>query len=140
MLCGVVNPRASMACKRQGFMPPRLHHFISGSLCPMRARALAGDRELAVKLQVSRPTRDRAPGPSQGGSAGSNPVGATIHHQHNTAADQQERRSAAVLRVRPSPARSGCGRASVSMRVHVSVGVGVPERCLDMPADYWTHP
>jgi hypothetical protein len=39
--------------------------------------ALTGDRGLTAKLQVSRPTRDRAPGPSQGGSAGSNPVGAT---------------------------------------------------------------
>jgi hypothetical protein len=49
--------------------------------------ALTGDRGLAAKLQVSRLTRDRALGPSQGGSAGSNPVGATIHHQHNTAPD-----------------------------------------------------
>jgi hypothetical protein len=48
---------------------------------------LAGDRELAVKLQVSRPTRQLGYDPSQGGSAGSNPVGATIHHQHITASD-----------------------------------------------------
>jgi hypothetical protein len=47
--------------------------------------ALTGDRGLAVKLQVSWPTRDRAPGPSQGGSAGSNPVGATIQHRCPTA-------------------------------------------------------
>src|SRR6266545_2695769 len=54
------------------------------STTPSRARcargvpaALTGDRGLAAKLQVSRPMRDRAPGPSQGGSAGSNPVGAT---------------------------------------------------------------
>ena len=40
--------------------------------------ASTGDRGLAAKLQVSRPTRDQAAGPSQGGSAGSNPVGATI--------------------------------------------------------------
>jgi hypothetical protein len=35
-----------------------------------------------------------------GGSAGSNPVGATIQHQHDTAADQQEQGSAAVFCVR----------------------------------------
>jgi hypothetical protein len=40
-------------------------------------------------------------------------VWATIGHQYHTAADQQELRSAAVLCVRPGPAKSGCGRASV---------------------------
>jgi hypothetical protein len=48
--------------------------------------------------------------PSQGGSAGSNPVGATTEHQHNTAADLYERRSAAALYVRrpqSSPAVGG---------------------------------
>ena len=36
-------------------------------------------------------------------------------------------------RVRPGPAVGGY---LCPTRVHVSVGVGVPERCLDMPADY----
>jgi hypothetical protein len=48
-----------------------------GALCPMRARGLDGGHRLAAKLQVSRPTRQPVPDPSQGGSAGSNPVGAT---------------------------------------------------------------
>ena len=100
---------SSMACKRSGAhassAPP-----ISGTLCPMRARGVDWDHRLAANLHVSRPTRSLAPAPSQGGSAGSNPVGAT-NHQHNTAADQQERGSAAVLRVRPSPARSGYGQS-----------------------------
>jgi hypothetical protein len=76
-----------------------------GSLCPMRARALAGDRELAVKLQVSRPTRDRAPGPSQGGSAGSNPVGATNHHQHNQLGGQSCRDDSVGVHAKDDHAR-----------------------------------
>jgi hypothetical protein len=43
-----------------------------------------GSNRLAAKLQVSAPMRGGAVGPSQGGSAGSNPVGATIDHQSNT--------------------------------------------------------
>ena len=76
-----------MACKRSGVQAPQLHRSISGSLCPMRARILIGDRRLAAKLHVNRLMRQLGPAPSQGGSAGSNPVGATIGHQHITAAD-----------------------------------------------------
>jgi hypothetical protein len=39
--------------------------------------ASTGDHGLAAKLHVSKPTCEVAPAPSQGGSAGSNPVGAT---------------------------------------------------------------
>jgi hypothetical protein len=76
-----------------------------GSLCPMRARALAGDRELTVKLQVSRPTRDRAPGPSQCGSACSNPVGATNHHQHNQLGGQSCRDDSVGVHAKDDHAR-----------------------------------
>jgi hypothetical protein len=106
---------SSMACSKGSEVHGLLsiHLPNSGALCPMRARGPDKNRRQAAKLQVSRATRQRAPAPSQGGSAGSNPVGATNHHQHNTAADQQKRRSAAGLCVRPSPVRSGCGRVSV---------------------------
>jgi hypothetical protein len=59
-------------------MPPQLHRSISSALCPMRARGLDRSHRMAAKLHVSRSTRQLAPVPSQGGSAGSNPVGATI--------------------------------------------------------------
>jgi len=71
----------------------------------MRARALAGDRELTVKLQVSRPTRDRAPGPSQCGSACSNPVGATNHHQHNQLGGQSCRDDSVGVHAKDDHAR-----------------------------------
>jgi hypothetical protein len=54
---------------------------------PCVPAAGTGAYGLSAKLQVRRPTRQLAPAPSQGGSAGSNPVGATTEHQHNTAAD-----------------------------------------------------
>ena len=87
-------------------MPRQFHYAISGALCPMRARGPDRDRWQVAKLQVSRPTRQPGNEPSQGGSAGSNPVGATTEDQYNTAVDQQERRSAAVLCVRRRPVRS----------------------------------
>jgi hypothetical protein len=43
-----------------------------------------------AKLQVSRPTPQLGYAPSQGGSAGSNPVGATIERRCNTAADLEK--------------------------------------------------
>jgi hypothetical protein len=44
---------------------------------PSVPAAHTGDHRLASNLQVSRPACEGAPAPSQGGSAGSNPVGAT---------------------------------------------------------------
>jgi hypothetical protein len=41
-------------------MPPKLHHAISGALCPMRARGLDRSHRLAANLHVSRATRQRA--------------------------------------------------------------------------------
>jgi hypothetical protein len=84
-----------------------------GSYAQCVPAAVTGGYGPAAKLHVSGPTRQRGYAPSQGGSAGSNPVGATNQHQHNTAADQQQRRSAAVLCVRPGPAGSGCRPVSV---------------------------
>ena len=52
-------------------------------------------------------------------------ISTTNDHQCNTAADQQERRSAAVVCVRPSPVRSGCRRASVSNACPHLIGNGV---------------
>ena len=80
-----------------------------GALCPMRARALAGDRELAVKLQVSRPARQRAPAPSQGGSAGSNPVGATTTSPTRPPTCRNEGQGPCCVsdQVRPGPAVGG---------------------------------
>jgi hypothetical protein len=105
----------------------RNHHHIhgrfTGALCPMRARGLDRGHRLAAKLQVSMPTREGAAGPSQGGSAGSNPVGATNHHQHNTAYDLEERRSGAMSCVRRRPVKSGCGRVSVPYSCPRSVPV-----------------
>jgi hypothetical protein len=49
-------------------MPPQLHYSISGALCPMRARGLGRGHRLAANLHVSRPTRQLAPDPSQGGN------------------------------------------------------------------------
>lgn len=66
------------------------HHSISGVLCPMRARGHDGGHRLAAKLPVTRPTRGGATGPSQGGSAGFEPVGATTEGHHNTASDLEE--------------------------------------------------
>ena len=88
-------------------MPRQFHHAISCALCPMRARGPDRNRRQVANLHVSGATRQRAPAPSQGGSAGSNPVGATIHHQPNTAADLDERRSGPCCvsdRVRSGPA------------------------------------
>ena len=65
----------------------QFHHAVSGALCPMRDRDPDRDRRQVAKLQISPSGRQLAPAPSQGGSAGSNPVGATTEHQHNTAAD-----------------------------------------------------
>jgi hypothetical protein len=71
------------------------------STAPFRVRcarcvpaALTGGRGLAAKPQVSRPTRDRAPGPSQGGSAGSNPVGG--YYPHTSLEVSTIRRSLAI--------------------------------------------
>jgi hypothetical protein len=80
---------------------------------PCVSEPLTRDHGPMAKLQVSRPMRWWATPPSQGGSAGSNPVGATTEHQHNAAADLYERRSAAALYVRRRPVKSGCGRVSV---------------------------
>jgi len=111
---GVVNPP-----RIDGMQALRLS-YLRSSIIPSRVRcarcvpeASTGGHRPAAKLQVSRPTRQLGYDPSQGGSAGSNPVGATIQHQHNTAADLDERRSEAALCIRPGPVKSGCGRASV---------------------------
>jgi hypothetical protein len=71
--------------------------YLRSSIIPSRVRCdrcvpetSAGGHRLEAKLQVSRPTGPLAPGPSQGGSAGSNPVGATTEYQHNTTTDLQE--------------------------------------------------
>jgi hypothetical protein len=53
----------------------------------MHARDPDRDRRQVAKLQVSGPACQLGYDPSQGGSAGSNPVGATSKHQHNTAVD-----------------------------------------------------
>ena len=66
-----------------------------------------GGHRFAAKLHVSGPTGEEATAPSQGGSAGSNPVGATNGYQYNTAADLEKRGSGAVLCVRPGPAVGG---------------------------------
>jgi hypothetical protein len=59
-----------------------MHRRGAGQLCPMRARSLDERPRLAAKLQVSRRQRVGSDMfPSQGGSAGSNPVGATIQQQ-----------------------------------------------------------
>ena len=112
-----------MACKGSGVRTPEAPSFHQGVLCPMRARDLDRDRRLEAKLQVSRPTRQRAPAPSQGGSAGSNPVGATTDHQHNSAADQQKRGSAAA------PDRRSCSGpvlARTRPRSHPALMAGLP--------------
>ena len=105
----------------------QLHHSLSGALCSMRARGLDREPPAGANLQVSRPTCQRAPTPAPGGNAGSNPVGATNQHHDTTAADQQEQGSAAVMRVRPSPVRSGCRRASVPNACPHLIGNGVQE-------------
>jgi len=56
----------------------------------MRAASWMGAYALPAKLQVSTLMRPLAPAPSQGGSAGSNPVATTNQHQHNRAADLEE--------------------------------------------------
>jgi hypothetical protein len=62
-----------------------------GRACaPFVPAAWTGTHGLAAKLQVIRPTCEGAPGPSRGGRAGSNPVGATTEHQYNTASDLYE--------------------------------------------------
>jgi hypothetical protein len=74
----------------RGSCLPQLHDSILGALCPMRARGLDRGHRLAAKLHVSGPTGGEASAPSQGGSAGSNPVGATIGHHYNTVSDLEE--------------------------------------------------
>ena len=66
---------------------PPLH---LGGLCPMRARSRMETTGLTAKLQVSRQAGEVMPGPSQGGNAGSNPVGATTGHHYNAASDLEE--------------------------------------------------
>jgi len=107
-------------------MPRQFRHAVSGALCPMRARDPDRDRRQVAKLQVSGPACQQGYDPSQGGSAGSNPVGATTEDQYNTAADQQERGSAAVLCVRPGPAGSGCERVAVPYSCPRCVAVSAP--------------
>jgi hypothetical protein len=65
----------------------RIHLSNSGALCPMRARGLDSGSPIGTNVQVSRLTCQRESAPSQGGSAGSNPVGATTEDQDNTASD-----------------------------------------------------
>jgi hypothetical protein len=79
----------------------------------MRARSLDGRLRAGGEAAGHQADALVSGGSSQGGSAGSNPVGATIQHQYHTASDLDEGRSGAVLRVRRRPVRSGCGRASV---------------------------
>ena len=49
--------------------------------------AFTGDRGLAANLHVRRLTCQLGYAPSQGGSAGSKPLGASNHHRHHPAAD-----------------------------------------------------
>ena len=90
-----------------GFVPPQLHHSIWGALCPMRARGPDRSRRQVANPQVSNVMRRRAPAPSQGGSAGSNPVGATIHPSTPrplTWTNEGQRPRCVSDRVRSSPA------------------------------------
>ena len=67
---------------------------LTGCFRPPAART--GAYGLAAKLQVSRPTGGGATGPSQGGSAGSNPVGATTEHQRVSVGARSVRRGRAM--------------------------------------------
>src|SRR5215217_3995922 len=61
-------------------LPETALHAPSPRLTP---RPSTGGHRPAAKLQVSRPTRQLGYDPSQGGSAGSNPVGATTVIDHD---------------------------------------------------------
>src|SRR5215211_6482820 len=81
---GVVNPP-----RIDGMQALRLS-YLRSSIIPSRVRcarcvpaASTGGHRPAAKLQVSRPTRQLGYDPSQGGSAGSNPVGATTVIDHD---------------------------------------------------------
>jgi hypothetical protein len=64
------------------FMPPQLHHSHRSRCGRCVPAASTGVTGLAAKLEVSKPTHQRVCAPSQGGSAGSNPVGVTNQHQY----------------------------------------------------------
>jgi hypothetical protein len=95
----------------QGFMRPQLHSPSRVRCARCVPAAWTGAYALAANLQISRPARQRAPAPSQGGSAGSNPVGATRTPARSCRAAPSGDRPA--LRANPAPPGPHPGRSPV---------------------------